>query len=56
MIDGAMLFYSIDAIGKITGSETFWMPYAGVSVVVLMLVSVFATAPMPDPQVRGAKN
>ena len=56
MIDGAMLFYSIDASGKSTGSETFWMPYAGVSVVVLMLVSVFAKAPMPDPQVRGTRN
>ena len=47
-IAGAMFFYSTDASGQSTGSETLWMPYAGVAVVVLLLVLVFAKAPMPD--------
>lgn len=47
-IAGAMFFYSTDASGKSTGAETLWMPYAGVAVVVLLLVVVFAKAPMPD--------
>ena len=47
-IAGAMFFYSTDASGKSTGSETLWMPYVGVAVVVLLLVLVFAKAPMPD--------
>ena len=47
-IAGAMFFYSTDASGKSTGEETLWMPYAGVAVVVLLMVLVFAKAPMPD--------
>ena len=47
-IAGAMFFYSTDASGNSTGAETLWMPYAGVAVVVLLMVLVFAKAPMPD--------
>jgi FHS family L-fucose permease-like MFS transporter len=45
---GAMFFYSTDASGKSTGSETLWIPYAAVAVVVVLLALVFAKAPMPD--------
>lgn len=47
-IAGAMFFYSTDASGKSTGSQTLWIPYAAVAVVVLLLSLVFAKAPMPD--------
>lgn len=47
-IAGSMFFYSKDAAGKSTGSETLWIPYAGVGVVVLILAVVFYFAPMPD--------
>ncbi len=47
-IAGAMFFYSTDASGKNTGSQTLWIPYAAVAVVVILLSLVFAKAPMPD--------
>lgn len=47
-IAGAMFFYSKDASGKSTGSETLWIPYAAVGVVVLLLAVIFSFAPMPD--------
>src|SRR4051794_4379830 len=34
-IAGATFFYSKDSVGKSTGSETLWIPYAGVAVVVI---------------------
>jgi FHS family L-fucose permease-like MFS transporter len=47
-IAGAMFFYGKDASGQSTGSETLWIPYAGVAVVVLILSVVFYFAPVPD--------
>ncbi len=50
-IAGSIYFYSTDAAGKSTGSQTLWIPYAGIGVVVLVLAAVFYFAPMPD--IRG---
>jgi len=47
-IAGAQFFYSLDASGKSTGSETLWIPYAGIGVFVLLLAVVFFFAKMPD--------
>jgi fucose permease len=47
-IAGAAFFYGKDATGKSTGSETLWIPYAGVAVVVLILAVIFCFAPVPD--------
>jgi len=47
-IAGAMFFYSKDAAGKSTGSQTLWIPYAAVAVVVIVLAVVFYFAPVPD--------
>jgi fucose permease len=47
-IAGAQFFYATDAAGRSTGSQTLWIPYAGVAVAVLVLAIVFFFAPMPD--------
>ncbi|MBP7935236.1 MAG: MFS transporter [Phycisphaerae bacterium] len=47
-IAGGLFFYGKDASGRSTGSETLWIPYAGVGVVVLLLAVVFFFAPVPD--------
>lgn len=47
-IAGGLFFYSKDATGRSTGSETLWIPYAGVAVLVLLLAVVFYYAPVPD--------
>ncbi|MHB0959900.1 MAG: MFS transporter [Pirellulaceae bacterium] len=47
-IAGGMFFYGKDASGKSTGSETLWIPYAGVAIVVLLLAVVFYFARVPD--------
>lgn len=47
-IAGSMFFYGTDAAGRSTGSQTLWIPYAGVAVVVLLLAIVFYFAPVPD--------
>ena len=47
-IAGGMFFYGKDAAGASTGSETLWIPYAAVGVVVLVLAVVFFFAPVPD--------
>lgn len=47
-IAGSLFFYGKDASGKSTGSETLWIPYAGVAVVVLILSVVFFFSPVPD--------
>ena len=47
-IAGAMFFYSKDASGHSTGSQTLWIPYAGVAVVVVALAIAFYYAPVPD--------
>jgi FHS family L-fucose permease-like MFS transporter len=47
---GAMFFYSKDAAGQSTGSETLWIPYAGVAIVVVVLAFMFFLASVPDVQ------
>ena len=47
-IAGGLFFYAKDATGRSTGSQTIWIPYAGVAVVVLLLAVVFYFAPVPD--------
>lgn len=50
-IAGSFFFYSTDAAGQSTGSQTLWIPYAGIGIVVLVLSVVFFFAKMPD--IRG---
>jgi FHS family L-fucose permease-like MFS transporter len=47
-IIGSMYFYSKDATGHSTGSQTLYIPYVGVAVVVLVLAVVFFFASVPD--------
>lgn len=45
---GAVYFYSTDAAGLSTGSQTLYIPYVAVGVLVLLLSVVFYFANMPD--------
>jgi FHS family L-fucose permease-like MFS transporter len=47
-IAGAMFFYSKDAAGNSTGSQTLWIPYTAVAVIVVALAAAFYFAPVPD--------
>jgi FHS family L-fucose permease-like MFS transporter len=47
-IVGSMYFYSKDAAGHSTGSQTLYIPYVGMALVVLVLATVFFFADMPD--------
>ncbi len=47
-IAGGLFFYGKDAAGQSTGSETLWIPYAGVAVIVIVLAVVFYFAEVPD--------
>jgi MFS transporter, FHS family, L-fucose permease len=47
-IAGGMFFYAKDASGRSTGSQTLWIPYAGVGVVVILLAIAFYFASVPD--------
>ncbi len=47
-IAGAAFFYGKDSSGVSTGSQTLWIPYAAVGVVVLILAVVFYFAKVPD--------
>jgi FHS family L-fucose permease-like MFS transporter len=47
-IAGGMFFYGKDASGASTGSQTLWIPYAAVAVVVLVLAVIFYFANVPD--------
>ncbi|HUJ43902.1 MAG TPA: MFS transporter [Opitutaceae bacterium] len=47
-IAGGMFFYSTNAAGVKTGSQTLWIPYAGVAVVVVLLALIFFFAYVPD--------
>ena len=40
-IAGSLFFYGTDDAGRSTGSETLWIPYAGVAVAVLFLAVIF---------------
>ena len=47
-IIGGMFFYSKDAAGRSTGSETLYIPYVIVAIVVVVLAVVFYFAYIPD--------
>jgi fucose permease len=47
-IAGGLFFYGKDTAGHSTGSQTLWVPYAGVAVVVMILGLIFFFAPVPD--------
>ena len=47
-IIGGVFFYSTDAAGRSTGSETLYIPYLVVALVVLALAVVFYFADIPD--------
>jgi FHS family L-fucose permease-like MFS transporter len=45
---GGIFFYSKDALGRDTGSETLYIPYVAIGVVVVVLAVVFYFAEIPD--------
>lgn len=47
-IVGSLFFYGKDAAGRSTGSETLYIPYVGVAVVVVILATIFYFADIPD--------
>ena len=47
-IIGSMYFYSKDAAGHSTGSQTLYIPYAAIAGVVIVLAVVFYFADIPD--------
>ncbi len=47
-IAGGLFFYGKDASGASTGSQTLWIPYSAVAVVVVILCVVFYFANVPD--------
>jgi MFS transporter, FHS family, L-fucose permease len=47
-IVGSMYFYSKDALGHSTGSQTLYVPYVGIGLVVLVLAAIFYFASVPD--------
>jgi FHS family L-fucose permease-like MFS transporter len=47
-IVGSVFFYSKDAAGHSTGSQTLYVPYVAVGLVVLVLAAIFYFANVPD--------
>ena len=47
-IVGSMYFYSKDALGHSTGSQTLYVPYVGIALVVIVLAVIFYFASVPD--------
>jgi MFS transporter, FHS family, L-fucose permease len=47
-IVGSVYFYSTDAAGRSTGSQTLYIPYVAIAVVVVVLAVIFFVAPVPD--------
>src|SRR4029077_8715227 len=45
-------FYSKDAMGRSTGSQTLYIPYVGVAFVVIVLAAVFFFANVPDIKMK----
>jgi MFS transporter, FHS family, L-fucose permease len=45
---GSMYFYSKDALGHNTGSQTLYIPYVGVAVIVIVLAGIFFVSNVPD--------
>ncbi len=55
-IAASMFFYGTDDAGRSTGSQTLWIPYAGVGVGVLILALIFFFAPVPDVKAEDDYN
>jgi FHS family L-fucose permease-like MFS transporter len=51
-IAGATFFYSVNASGESTGSQTLWIPYALVGVVVVLLAATFFFVDVPDVKMQ----
>jgi len=47
-IIGSVYFYSRDAAGHSTGSQTLYIPYVGIAIVVIVLAIIFFFANIPD--------
>ncbi len=47
-IAGSLFFYSRNAAGENTGSQTLWIPYAGVAVTVIILSVIFFFTELPE--------
>lgn len=47
-IIGSVYFYSTDAAGRSTGTQTLYIPYVAIAVVVIVLAVIFALAKVPD--------
>jgi FHS family L-fucose permease-like MFS transporter len=47
-IVGSMFFYGKNAAGQSTGSQTLYIPYVGVAVVVIVIAAIFYFAHVPD--------
>src|ERR1017187_8097006 len=47
-IIGGLFFYSKDAMGRSTGSQTLYIPYVAVAFVVIVLAAIFFFANVPD--------
>jgi FHS family L-fucose permease-like MFS transporter len=47
-IVGSMYFYSTDAMGRSTGSQTLYIPYAAIAVGVIVLAVIFYFSKVPD--------
>ena len=45
---GGMFFYSKDAAGVSTGSQTLWIPYFSIGLVVIVLAVIFYFSELPD--------
>ena len=47
-IAGGMFFYSKDAMGRSTGSQTLYIPYLAVAIIVIVIAVIFYFANVPD--------
>src|SRR3954467_14275111 len=45
---GGIFFYSKDALGRSTGSQTLYIPYVALAIIALVLAVIFAFAKVPD--------
>ena len=47
-IIGSVFFYSKDTLGRSTGSQTLYIPYVTIAVIVIVLAAIFFFAKVPD--------
>jgi FHS family L-fucose permease-like MFS transporter len=47
-IIGSVFFYSKDTLGRSTGSQTLYIPYVAIAVIVIVLAVIFFFAKVPD--------